>query len=103
MTLSSVTPLQASKGEPHPTPSPQLNFRRPGIEVIAFNRRHSSSEIVCMRETASERKNQNGNDLAAKGAFPAWTRGGIRFHAIIGAGAVGGRGSGARWDRRRAR
>jgi hypothetical protein len=32
-----LTALQASKGEPHPTPSPQLNFRRPGIEVIAFN------------------------------------------------------------------
>jgi hypothetical protein len=36
-TLSSITPLRASKGEPHPTPSTQLNFRRPGIEVIAFN------------------------------------------------------------------
>jgi hypothetical protein len=36
-TLSSRTPRQASKGEPHPTPSTQLNFRRPDIEVIAFD------------------------------------------------------------------
>jgi hypothetical protein len=36
-TLSSLTPLQASKGEPHPMPSTQLNFRRPDSEVIAFN------------------------------------------------------------------
>ena len=40
-TLSSLTPPQASKGEPDPTLSTQLNFRRPNIEVIAFNRRHS--------------------------------------------------------------
>ena len=44
-----------------------------------------------------------GNDLAAKGAFSAWTRGGVRLHAIVGARAVGGRSTGGRRTRRRAR
>ena len=35
--LSSRTQGQASRGEPHPVPSTQLNFRRPDIEVITFN------------------------------------------------------------------
>jgi hypothetical protein len=35
--LSSRTQVQASRGEPHATLSTQLNFRRPDIEVIAFN------------------------------------------------------------------
>jgi hypothetical protein len=70
------------------------NFRRLNIEVVAFNCRRSSSATVSERETASERKNPNGNDLSAKDAFAAWTRGGVRVRAIAGAGAVGGRSTG---------
>ena len=37
-TLSSLTATASlNRGEPQPTPSTQLNFRRPDIEVIAFN------------------------------------------------------------------
>ena len=83
-------------GGRRPPRSIRPNFRRLNIEVIAFNCRHSSSAIVSERETASERKNPNGNGVAAKSAFAAWTRGGIRLHAIVGAGAVGGRSTGGR-------
>jgi hypothetical protein len=31
------------------------------------------------KETGNERKNHNANDLAAKGAFPAWVRGALGF------------------------
>jgi hypothetical protein len=76
------------------------NCRRLNIEVVVFNCRRSSSEIVSERETASERKNPNGNGVPAKSAFAAWTRGGIRVRAIGGAGAVGGRSTGGhRYDR----
>ena len=34
------------------------------------------------------------NDFAPKSAFSAWTRGGIRLNAIVGARAVGGRSTG---------
>ena len=54
------------------------NCRRLNIEVVVFNCRRSSSEIVSERETASERKKPNGNGVPAKSAFAAWTRGGIR-------------------------
>jgi hypothetical protein len=79
------------------------NVRRLNIEVVAFNCRRSSSATVSERETASERKNPNGNDLSAKGAFAAWTRGGIRVRAIAGAGAVGGRSTGGHRHGRSAR
>ena len=72
-------------------------------EVSRSTYRKSSSAIVSDRETGNEREIQNGNDLAAKGAFPAWIRGGVRLHAIVGAGAVGGRSTGGHRDRRRAR
>ena len=83
---------------PRPTASPVDNRLR-GLSARTSRSsrstyRKSSSAIVSDRETASERKIQNGNDLAAKGAFPAWIRGGVRLHAIVGAGAVGGRSTG---------
>jgi hypothetical protein len=81
----------------------QPNFLRPNIEVIASNRRDSSSTIVSERETTSERKNPNGNGVAAQSAFAAWTRGGIRVRAIAGAGAVGGRSTGGHRHGRPAR
>jgi hypothetical protein len=81
----------------------QPNFLRLNIEVIASSPRRSSSTILSERETANERKNRNGNDLSAKGAFAAWTRGGIRVRAIAGAGAVGGRSTGGHRHGRSAR
>jgi hypothetical protein len=79
------------------------NFRRLNIEVVAFNCRRSSSAIVSERETASERKNPNGNGVAAQSACAAWTRGGIRLHPIAGARAVGGRSPGGHRHARPAR
>ena len=90
-------------GGRRPQRSIRPNFRRLNIEVIAFNCRRSSSAIVSERETASERKNPNGNGVTAKSAFAAWTRGGIRLHPIAGAGAVGGRSTGGHRHGRPAR
>jgi len=72
------------------------NFRRLNIEVIAFDCRRSSSATVSERETASGRKNPNGNGVTAQSAFAAWTRGGIRVRPIAGVGAAGGRSTGGR-------
>ena len=92
----SPTRLQTSNLRAGPALRGQFN-RTFVVRTLRWSRstyRRSSSAIVSDRETGSERKNQNGNDLAAKSAFPAWTRGGVRLHAIVGAGAVGGRSTG---------
>src|ERR1700722_2112923 len=78
------------------------NFRRLSIEVIAFDCRRSSSATVSERETASGRKNPNGNGVTAQSAFAAWTRGGIRLHPIVGGGAVASRSTRGGWCRRHA-
>jgi hypothetical protein len=59
-------------------------------DVRVSDYRKSSSAIVSDRETASDRKNQNRDGLASKSAFAAWTRGGVRLHAVVDAGAIGG-------------
>ena len=97
---------RAPNSRGRPTASPVDNRLRGlsarTLRVSRSTYRQSSSTIVSERETGNEANNQNGNDLAAKGAFPAWTRGGVRLHAIVGAGAVGGRSTGGHRARRRA-
>ncbi len=58
--------------------------------------RQPSRTIVSNSEAGNETRNQNGNDLAAKSAFSAGTRGGARLHAIVRARTVGGRSAGGR-------
>ena len=98
---------RAPNSRGRPTASPVDNrLRRLSARTLRVSRstyRQSSSAIVSERETGNEANNQNGNDLEAKGAFPAWIRGGVRLHAIVGAGAVRGRSTGGHRDRRRAR
>ncbi len=85
----------APKPRGRPTASPVDNrLRRLSARTLRVSRstyRQSSSAIVSERETGNEANNQNGNDLEAKGAFPAWIRGGVWLHAIGSAGAVRGR------------
>ena len=60
------------EGEPsYPTPPIQPIFRRSDIEGDRIKLRHPSSTIVSKRETGNKAKNQNRNDLAAKGDFSA--------------------------------
>ena len=81
----------------------QSSFHRPYVGVIALNVPPIAFDNrINNRETGNDPRNQTGNDVAAKGAFPAWTGGGVWLHAIVGAGAVGGRSTGDYHARRRA-